>query len=124
MTSVHPVNVALDSVLTTAGISFHAGKVPPGTSLPYVVATDDSEAARSYHGRTGSDTRVNLHMWATTKMGVLDLYQAVFGLLHKQAIAIADREQERGRLSLITTLHDPPSDSFHLIAEFRTETLA
>lgn len=124
MSAVVAVNIALDTVLTAAGIAFYAGTVPPGVNPPYVVSADDSESERGYHARLGSDTLVNLHMWHSTKMGALDLYLEVWTALNRVALDVEGMELERGRVRLVATLHDPVTELYHVMAEYRAETLA
>lgn len=122
MSAVAALNRALDAAITGAGIVFHAGVVPPTVQPPFVVSSDDIENNSGYFQRIGSETFVNLHIWAVHKMAALTLYGQLHELLDDQALAITGLELERGRLRLVTSFADPASGLYHAIAEYRAIT--
>jgi hypothetical protein len=124
MSAVAAINRAIDSVITTAGIEYHAGSAIPTATPPYVVGSDDLESSNAYFQQVGSETFVNLHIWALHKMAALDLYGQLHALLDDTEITITGFELERGRLRLITSFQDPVTGLYHAIAEYRALTKA
>jgi hypothetical protein len=128
-TAAYALFLAIDAALSSdaqlleLNVRYYASEAPPSARAPYIVGEGSAERPDPFLGQKGGTNTRTLHVWAKTEAAALSIYNELHRILDDTSLEMEGFETFSSSLRLGAGFMDPPSNLFHLVAEYEARIM-